>query len=100
MSGEIRLIDANALKYAVMDSFTKSTSMINIVGQIERAPTIEAEPVRNGAVRITRQSGFICMGVCSICERGPILDAYMYCPYCGAKMEVEAHDKPREEAIT
>lgn len=88
MSNEVRLIDANALKYTVMDSFTKSTSMINIVGQIERAPTIEVEPVRHGKW-IDKDSIFECSECHYSFDHEGYKHFFNFCPCCGAKMDLK-----------
>lgn len=38
---------------------------------------------------ISRQSGLIQLPVCSRCSRGPLLDSYICCPYCGRQIVKE-----------
>lgn len=52
---------------------------------INKAPTIDAEPVRHGKWII--EDGHVC---CSEC--GEISKEYNWCPYCGARMD-EADDE-------
>lgn len=98
-----RLIDANALIAPLKEEYKKvkqafdETSVFQapndvalygalmqevgaVIGMIEDAKTIDAEPVRHGKWII--EDGHVC---CSEC--GEISKEYNYCPYCGARMD-------------
>lgn len=86
-----RLIDADALERAVM--FLGEDSICNdcayeFVSLIDEQPTIEAEPVMRGewemAIGYDPKRAFMC----DQCHKMAFEPA-LYCPNCGAKMEVE-----------
>ena len=95
--GEVmpRYIDADALKeevsriyylhYAKTLDKTISDFFNAVDKRIKGAPTVDAEPVRHG---LWKGNG---MGdhCCSLCGEEVSGHYYAYCPYCGAKMEVE-----------
>lgn len=87
----MRLIDADRLKRQVEGrSWRAKGKMVEL---IDDSPTIEAEPVKHG--RWYRPEGWPkktykrkcthCQGVAYFCGNGD----YMYCPNCGAKMDLE-----------
>lgn len=82
----MRLIDADEiLKEACLVKPYYREEVIS-VEDIERAPTIEAEPVRHGKwdVKQSGWSDYDC--VCSECGLSGTPD-YNYCSNCGAKMD-------------
>ena len=96
-----RLIDADALREAVKQKGTAS-ELIWCVAEIDRAPTIEAEPVRHGTwedvnsaywrwypegARVVNRVTYRC----SRCGRGAITKTD-YCT-CGAKMDGVVSDE-------
>ena len=89
-----RLIDADALMDAMRDEeFQTFVPLDEIDSVIDKAPTINAEPVRHGrwilvlADKRGRGGVYNCT-VCNGCR--PIKSAY--CPDCGAKMDGGARD--------
>lgn len=88
----MRLIDANEIrKKAVPHTRGEHGYSANIrkwavlVGDIDDAPTIEAEPVRHGRwerVDIAGEDPH----ECSYCGDRVSVWGYRYCPNCGAKM--------------
>lgn len=97
-----RLIDADELiqvldhKYGGEENV--DDSVFYLIGAIIGAPTIDAEPIRHGRWRDSRDTGVIFME-CSVCKARAKKYAYLgavgtngirYCPYCGAKMDEEA----------
>ena len=71
----------------VMDAATK----------IKESPTIDAEPVRHGLWKYVKKplarGGYVDASECSVCHK--IIFPYVnmnYCPYCGAKMEVDCSE--------
>ena len=61
---------------------------LQILGDIEDAPTIETEPVKHGkwiAVTYGDMRCSCCGGVYGVC--GGLMGDYNYCPGCGAKMD-------------
>jgi len=95
-----RLIDADALKkkYTMVIKRTSPSAIMErpaiLLEDVDEAPTIDAEPIRHGKWRKVDYQ--ICVGKgtfvdaleCSVCEE-PNYEMSKYCPYCGAKMEVE-----------
>ena len=85
----MRLIDADALKdksYWECYSDPDDDYEYVLVTDIDRAPTIEAEPVRRGRWE-TRNEYSMYSIYCSACGRWQ-MSRTKYCPDCGAKMEV------------
>lgn len=98
----MRLIDADALKSKLkIDTNTATYSdycngycdarQVDI-DAIDAAPTIAAEPVRNGRwiVRTTWHGMFgLIHSECSVCnfDRNGDLSAWKLCPNCGARMD-------------
>ncbi len=90
-----RLIDADALFKRITS--TLDCVPIDVLGMIEGAPTIEAEPVRRG--RWLPHPMEKDWRVCSACGQGTEIVrheagattefCYQHCPWCGARMEVE-----------
>lgn len=84
----MRMIDADALREAVKQKGTAS-ELIWCVAEIDRAPTIEAEPVRHG--RWVKDGDFL---ICLNCESEidvknslGVENRKEYCPNCGLKMD-------------
>ena len=80
-----RLIDANRLLKYVDDHQMISSHLIY------NSPTVEAEPVRPAHwINITNAESVDYEFACSLCGYTNFLDvvnAFHYCPNCGAKME-------------
>ena len=59
--------------------------------EIDRQPTIEAEPVRHGRWSECWHDERIYSGICSSCEKASIRpvdsEPLKFCPKCGARME-------------
>ena len=56
---------------------------------IENAPAVDAEPVRHGEW-IYQDGEIMLCKTCSLCRCESFdLDGEEYCPYCGAKMDLE-----------
>ena len=56
---------------------------------IENAPAVDAEPVRHGEW-IYQDGEIMLCKTCSLCRCESFdLDGAEYCPYCGAKMDLE-----------
>lgn len=65
--------------------------------QIEKLPTIEAEPVRRGRwISYGRDTAYNRFYRCSVCDKEIVWydecdeQLYGYCPNCGAKMEAKS----------
>ncbi len=88
----MRLIDADALLKASRigkvlyfnDTATDGYTDVLLAVEVERAPTIEAEPVKHG--KWIRYNGEY---ICSECHRCNSTMTF-YCPNCGAKMDEPA----------
>ena len=87
----MRLIDADALP-----RHGGRGGLVNWY-DIEKAPTVDAVPVRHGKWKLIRMEdngdGFY---TCSNCDRGDIhspLVSVPYCWYCGAKMDAERKEE-------
>ena len=95
----MRLIDADAL---INDrgNFIVIGAGDNIcidISDIEKAPTIEAEPVKHGRWVEKEKYTFGIMYDCSLCENR-ILDnghSWNYCPNCGAKMTEDIDEQKK-----
>lgn len=98
---EVRLIDADALlesgicaEYGYNDNGLLLIPMRDVTNSIRNAPTIDAEPVRNGRwlynsyPTVWYGHGEPPEWVCSECEERAY-NTYDYCPNCGAKMDGE-----------
>lgn len=94
-----RLIDAFALCEYANNLKDKQVDANDIM----RFPRVDAEPVRHGRWRDSRDTGVLFME-CSVCKARAKKYAYLgavgtngirFCPYCGAKM-----DERREDADT
>ena len=103
----MRLIDADALQAQIQqdyDLFVDSTylpdkarrdELSNVLARIINAPTIEAAPVRHGKWKHIPEEPFEGYYVCSVCNEQAEVSSFEqwlltdYCPFCGAKMEVE-----------
>lgn len=67
------------------------------IDDIDNAPTVEAEPVKHGKWSYI----FVLDGDyyrCTSCHYYTRTNSYFYCPYCGAKMDLES--KTDEEVKT
>ena len=90
---KVRMIDANALK----TSFEEDGHLSNYIEEfIDNAPTIDAEPVRNGR---WVERGYACgesEWVCTSCyntEWRTSASRLKWCPFCGAKMDGGKEDE-------
>ena len=92
----MRLIDADMLltvpnvrKVTEFDETGEFVTYLAVpVEAIEKAPTIEAEPVRHG--RWIKNEWVLNRVTCSECKcYFDSLEADLYCPNCGAKMDLE-----------
>ena len=87
-----RLIDADALLDAMRDEeFQTFVPLDEIDSVIDKAPTIDAEPVRHGRWGETQVIGYdgihpVYGKPCSKCGYETELYKPNYCPNCGAKM--------------
>ena len=93
---EQRLIDANVLlktQFNMYMGFLGEVPVVRVV-DINRMPTIEAEPVRHGRWEekfFTNDRQRVC-SVCHCTVRQPSYDKgetalFNYCPHCGARMD-------------
>ena len=96
----MRLIDADALyeksywhgEYPdVGNPYAEGVEAVD-VGDIDDAPTIEAEPMKHG--RWVYGDYYDIGDVCSECDwdSGMVNPTLRYCPNCGAKMDLEESD--------
>lgn len=92
----MRLIDADALDFTIPDNphFMTATLVQVVKNAIDKAPTIEAEPVRHGRWRLADDGDGV---VCSCCGKDFCnliyeTDDFHYCFNCGAKMDGGAAD--------
>lgn len=96
----MRLIDADALKTKAIKcetfKLTDAPVFFKAVGtkEIDKAPTIDAEPVRHGHWDEWDDTMFNTVYRCSVCGEDFVLidgtlsdNLYNYCPNCGAKMD-------------
>lgn len=84
----MRLIDADALLEKTWDADTRAGYVQVVdVGDIEEAPTIEAEPVKHGKWDGWKNSH--CSECGCFCTLAYIKDYPDYCPNCGADMRGE-----------
>ncbi len=80
----MRLIDADALKSEMEIAPLYAVDMYTACAVIDSAPTIEAEPVRNGRwIFHEQKNGYLWK--CSNCK-GNFDQQFSYCPHCGCKM--------------
>lgn len=102
---DMRLIDANALLRKTMkvetsievDGRKRTFSFDKIVvpaDEIEKAPTIEAEPVMHGrwVYGVTLNHEWRKCSVCLVSQ--DIFGCFTYCPNCGAKMDGQDTNVP------
>lgn len=95
----MRLIDANNLLEEMgagcMPILEKGISQVTgdestIKDYIDRAPTIDAEPVRHASLKETGMDEAWCpWGDCTNCGESNIMGS-TYCNKCGAKLDLEA----------
>lgn len=90
----MRAIDADALmshqRKAIMFYWSgEAQENVVTVSEIEKAPTIEAEPVKHGKWIFETTNGREHMK-CSNCLKSQTpTGVFAYCPNCGAKMDLE-----------
>lgn len=102
----MRMIDADALQEAVKQKGTAS-ELIWCVAEIDRAPTIDAEPVRHGTWKLGVSEKPLCISACKCSECGRFIypgvrlpeitrkylsEIFPYC-HCGAKMDGGVSDE-------
>ena len=87
----MRLIDAEHLKRWILARWEKTDPRsayplraIDIIDQVDREDTIDAEPVRHGHWIYFEQDN---MFGCSKCARWMPRNNYLYCPWCGTRMD-------------
>lgn len=80
----MRLIDADKIRYRDMsDGQVNGGVWYTFIEDIQKQPTVDAEPVRHGKwIPWKYHDGFRC----EICKE-PVYNKYKYCPNCGAKMD-------------
>ena len=96
----MRLIDADALHRKVMmetNPYGKPTidynSGLKVLEWIDRAPTVDAAPVRHGQWETNSDRPDTL--ICSVCKCGFDMwkhDPHNFCPNCGAKMDKEENE--------
>lgn len=83
----MRVIDADALREAVKQKGTAS-ELIWCVAEIDRAPTIDAEPVRHGTWKLLPNGDGVCDQCHVILKNVWDEDGWLhFCSCCGAKMD-------------
>lgn len=87
----MRLIDADALpKLIIYQPSDEVKEIINVFTRaIAEAPTIDAEPIRHGKWNIVEGMPT----QCSLCGYYVKQKTYKYCPYCGARMDLNEVEK-------
>lgn len=90
----MKLIDADALRREIQQITFHGNGGILTVMAINKAPVIDAEPVRHGKWKQWDEDDYGDTYECTSCgeafvmlEGSPIENGYHYCPYCGAKMD-------------
>lgn len=77
----------NKTKEQASRSF-ETLMMYEIADVVEDAPAADVAPVVHGKVtRIVDDAPYCELGICNIC--GAYIQAWNYCPNCGAKMDTE-----------
>lgn len=96
----MRLIDAEPIKNFIVGGLNNPDKKnafgydaIQILTEIEFAPTVEAVPVVHGRW-LSEMHGNSNNGTCSVCGSHEHAYAFgwKYCPNCGARMDGEGHD--------
>jgi hypothetical protein len=94
----MRLIDADALFYAIEEHTVKETgayskgynaalrTVKSDIHNIDATPTVDAMPVVHGCWRRVRLWNLISVYECTVCKRKCIVSYNSYC-HCGAKMD-------------
>lgn len=85
----MRLIDADAIKRRVViggSEQCKKCALVEMLDEIENAPTVEAEPIRQGHWKTNVYASQVV--VCSFCNNTSLVPT-TYCSNCGAKMDEE-----------
>ena len=93
----MRLIDADALMDAMRDEeFQTFVPLDEIDSVIDKAPTIDAEPVKHGRWEygVTLNHEWRKCSVCLVSQ--DIFGCFTYCPNCGAKMDLEDENRHDE----
>ena len=94
----MRAIDADALmphqRKAVMFYWSgEAQENVITVSEIEKAPTLEVEPVKHGRWENITVAVVDTTGYCSVCGEQAVWRSrtkpYAVCPNCGAKMDLE-----------
>lgn len=81
-----RLIDADALKEHISTHRSVMCPVAGVLKDIDRIPTVDAEPVRHGKWIKFHDNG-IAYQTCSECNYDmKVGGADSWCPACGAKM--------------
>lgn len=104
---KVRLIDANALMHEITESLRfadewakesnekgdrhgakcaieTQRSLLSMMSRVKEAPTIDAEPVRNGQWEYDDVND---LDYCSECNTG-MNGGFPFCPWCGARMDL------------
>ena len=86
----MRLIDADVMRNEWLENgeneYVYDTN--SVLESIDQQPTIEAEPVRHG--RWIKNEWILNRVTCSECKcYFDSLESDLYCPNCGAKMDLE-----------
>lgn len=94
----MRLIDADALieeaywhgDHPDVDNlFAEGVDAVD-VSDIDKAPTIEAEPVRHGRWKVNELGYLVCTNCAWVRYGIPLVEHFTYCPNCGVKLDKEA----------
>lgn len=96
----MRLIDADVLRSYWLKNGRNEYNTNTVLDSIDRAPTVDAEPVQHGHWFMTEYEYFTCsecgQSYYNECENTREAEFmlrkgifYAYCPHCGAKMNLE-----------
>ena len=91
---KVRLIDADALpleRYGEEVISWYATGWNDAIDAINRAQTVDAEPVRHGEWKYIKTPRGVSVK-CSECRKFPPCFMADYCPNCGAKMDGGKHE--------
>ena len=101
------MIDSETLKSRIgelclnNDDLFSAKAYERIIGVIEAAPTIEAEPIRHGRWSECWHDDRLYSGICSECEKASVRpvgsDPLPICPKCGAKMQTEPPEEVQDD---
>ena len=92
----MRLIDADSHRKRLTEVVERnggfincSTGLLMAIDELDKAPTIEAEPVKHGAWE-KRKTDSGLLAVCTVCGYPTSWwNKTQHCPDCGAKMDKE-----------